>query len=111
MSCNRENVTWQSEDGTWSRGFFDFYDVGSDDENWDYEWGVEYSHDEFCWVTTGHPTREDAEDVWQGANPGGRSGVPYSAENAEQCARYDKMAAALKAQGGQGYDGAWGFVR
>ena len=65
MSFNRENVTWQAPDGTWSLGFFEVTWTGEDPE-WDVEYGSK-----FCWVTTGHATEDAAYAAWDGANPGG----------------------------------------
>jgi hypothetical protein len=111
MSCNRENVTWQSESGSWSRGFFEFYDVGSDRDDWDYEWDVEYDHGSFCWVSTGHASAEAANESWRGSNPGGSCAVAYSPETKVQCDRYDEMASKLKqGRARNAHDEAWGFV-
>lgn len=97
VSCNRENVVWQSADGTWSRGFFEFWAVNQDDEDWDFEWDVEYGSD-FHWVSTGHATMDDAYRSWTGANPGGCWDLSYRPETADECARYDAKAAACKAK-------------
>lgn len=88
MSFNRENVAWQSQDGTWNRGFYEVLWVGEDPE-----WDVEYGSD-FEWVTTGHATEEASWAAWDGANPGGGWVVAHSEETADECARYDKLAAA-----------------
>ena len=66
MSRNRENVVWPSRNGTWSRGFFDYYQTCDDPE-----WDVEYDYDTFMWCSTGHPTMEAACAAWRGSNPGG----------------------------------------
>ncbi|KQO98820.1 hypothetical protein [Leifsonia sp. Leaf264] len=76
MSFNRENVIWQSPDGTWNRGFYtanthDAYD----DEDYDPEWDVDYEWSSFQWVSTGHPSQEAAHDAWRGSNPGGHNVV------------------------------------
>lgn len=55
MSHPRENVIWQSADGTWGRGFYEEYDDS----------GL------FDWVSVGHLTRDEAGAAWDGANPGG----------------------------------------
>lgn len=70
MSVNRENVIWKSRNGTWSRAFYDFYAVNQDDDDWDYEWDVEYT-DDFNWVRTGLASEDAAHAAWDGANPGG----------------------------------------
>lgn len=95
MSCNRENTIWQSKDGTWSRGFYEFWPVNQDDPDWDFEWDVEYG-DQFHWVRTGLPSRQAAEECWDGANPGGYDSVAWSPESAAECERLDKLAAACK---------------
>lgn len=96
LSCNRENVVWQSKNGTWNRGFFDYYDVNTDDPDWDYEWDVEYDMDTFNWVSTGHQTKEMAHASWDGSNPGGSWVIWYSPETAQECDEYDAMAKTYK---------------
>ena len=88
MSCNRENVTWKSRDGTWNRGFYDFYQTGED-----YEWDVEYDNDKFHWVSLGHSTEQEANLAWDGSNPGG--GMIYS-EPCEETDRFDRMGQTCK---------------
>lgn len=104
MSVNRENVVWQSEDGTWSRGFYDFYDTKDyDDEGYDYEWDVDYEYDSFRWVSCGHATKEQARASWDGANPGGSATVAYgdTSPGGEMLApKFDEMAVACAARGG-----------
>lgn len=68
MSFNRDNVVWQSSDGTWNRGF---YWVSWVDSEGDPEWDVEYDYSRLEWVSTGHSTEEAARTSWDGANPGG----------------------------------------
>lgn len=67
---HRENVVWQSRDGTWGIGFFDYYNINQDSEDFDPEWDVEYVYDCFSWASTGHATEDDAHAAWRGANPG-----------------------------------------
>jgi hypothetical protein len=105
MSKNRENVVWQSEDGTWGRGFYSFYSTGDpSDEDYDDEWDVEYDQDSFNWVSVGHATEEEAERAWNGANPGGQSTYPFGssawADEAPIAPRFDEMAVACAAGGG-----------
>lgn len=97
MSFHRENVIWQSADGTWSRGFFQTYDSGPADEDWDPEWDVEYDFDELQWVSTGHASEEAAARSWNGANPGGHDLVAFrdDAEGRRRADEYDDMAARL----------------
>lgn len=90
MSFHRENIIWQSKNGTWNRGFFT---VAWVDYDGDPEWDVEYDFDSFEWVSTGHPSEEAAHRSWNGANPGGYDYRPYEAETAKGCDRYDEMAA------------------
>jgi len=73
VSTRHENVVWQSADGTWSRGFYraDRWYDGDDDEG-----RVEFDMGEFEWVSCGHPTKDEAHDAWDGANPGGHLVVP-----------------------------------
>jgi hypothetical protein len=91
MSKNRENVIWQSRDGTWNRGFFDYVVTGPDDE-----WDVEYDHQTFNWVATDLPSENAAREAWHGANPGGYQRVPWDEKNHAEIERYEKMAAAFK---------------
>jgi hypothetical protein len=115
MSCNRENVTWQSKDGTWSNGHFDFYNVNEYDEDFDYEWDVEYEFDRFHWVSTGHATPEAAENAWRGSNPGQFIRYERKRGNCKACDRYDRMADAMKKRAAKqaakdrGRRGDWGL--
>jgi hypothetical protein len=84
MSCNRENVIWKRRDGTWGRGFFDFYQTGED-----HEWDVEYDYSAFNWASVGHPTQEAANAAWTGANP---SGSTTYEEPSEETDRFDSLA-------------------
>jgi len=90
MSCNRENVVWPAEDGTWCIGFYAFYDVNTDDDNWDHEWDVEYDYSEFMWASWGHQTEQAARDSWDGANPGGET---LYEKRDEHCEHLDKLLA------------------
>lgn len=85
MSFNRENVIWQSPDGTWNRGFFavDGHECGMDEEycgDDTHEWCATYSK-EFDWVSTGHATEEEAHASWDGVNPGGSEIVSYEPDS------------------------------
>lgn len=95
MSCNRENVIWQSKDGTWSRAFYEFWTVNEDSDDFDSEWDVEYG-DNFNWVSVGHPSEDAAERSWKGANPGGWTVVGYSPATASQCDALDAKAKAFR---------------
>lgn len=91
MSVNRENVIWQSRNGTWNRAFYDFYEVGdTNDPDWDFEWDVEYT-DDFNWVRTGLASQEAAHQAWDGANPGGYSVIATPGDDTD---RLDEQAAA-----------------
>jgi len=91
MSFNRENVIWESKDGTWNRGFYEAFSVGEDPE-----WDVEYNYQEFSWVTVGLLSEELAHQSWRGANPGGYELYHYSTK----CDELDAMA--LRCRLGQG---------
>ena len=91
MSLNRKNVIWQSANGTWNRGFYDFYHVNQDSDDFDPEWDVEYE-DDFKWVSTGHKTAEDADNSWRGSNPGCDEELEYSERNAKDCDALDALA-------------------
>lgn len=104
MSVNRENIIWQSEDGTWGRGFYDYYNTKSyDDDDYDYEWDVEYNYDTFTWVSVGHATEDEARAAWKGANPGGSSTVEFGGTDMQGevlAPQLDEMAVACAAAGG-----------
>lgn len=72
MSFNRENVVWQSANGTWNIGFYTVHESfwSYDDDDYDPEWDVNYDYDSFEWASTGHASKEDAYRAWKGANPG-----------------------------------------
>lgn len=95
MSFNRENVTWQNEDGTWNMAFFRVTWVGSDDPEWD----VEYDYNEFALTDYAYrqATPEDAYEVAtkRTSNPGG-TWIISRAMNATECDKYDKMLEAAR---------------
>lgn len=92
MSFHRENIVWESKDGSWSRAFYAFDYVGDkDSEDYDPEWDVEYTH-EFNWVSVGHPSEQRALDSWHGVNPGGHSTLAYSPATATECGALDERA-------------------
>lgn len=91
MSCNRENITWETKDGKWNIGFYAFHEVApEDDEDFDYEWDVEYDNDTFWFVSTGHATSQQAMDAYcrQHSNPGGGWASSYKG-NSKQNKEYD----------------------
>ncbi|WP_030277103.1 hypothetical protein [Streptomyces sp. NRRL B-24484] len=92
MSLHRENVTWESADGTWTIGFYDFVETGGDDR--DEEWDVEYLNT-FGWVSAGHPTSEAAMAAYtaHSANPGGTTLVRWCEENAAEITQLNELAA------------------
>jgi hypothetical protein len=92
VSFCRENIIWQSKDGTWNQGFFSTVWVGSESDGYDPEWDVEYDFTSFSWVTTGHKTFESVERAWQGANPGGGIVQDYTPEGDDDALQYDRMA-------------------
>ena len=92
MSANRENITWQSPDGSWNRGFYEFRYVNEDSPDFDFEWNVEHGNN-FCWVAIGLPDEQACLDAWDEANSGGSMTVPYGPENAGMIARLDEKVA------------------
>ncbi|MEV7891591.1 hypothetical protein ACWD3I_25040 [Streptomyces sp. NPDC002817] len=104
LSCNRENVIWESADGTWNIGFWRFdYAHHDDDEEFDPEWSVEYFDDAFWFCSTGHPTWEAALDDYldEEPNPGGTTIVRQSDPgNAKDIANYERLAAEFRAEHG-----------
>ena len=97
MSVNRENVTWQSQNGTWNIGFYTVIEPSFDSrgEDYDREWDVDYDFDTFWWASTGHHSAAAADASWRGANPGTGTTVPYKG-NAAECNRYDEMVKCLR---------------
>lgn len=70
MSFHRENVIWQSPDGTWNLAFYRAHECWSSDEDYDPEWDVEYDYSSFSWLSRGHVSMDAARQSWNGANPG-----------------------------------------
>lgn len=89
MSHNRKNVIWQSSDGKWNRGFYDYVVTGES-----VEWDVHY-HSTFNWVSLGHKSEEEADLSWDGANPGSVWVEAFDASDprsVSQAEAYDKLA-------------------
>lgn len=96
MSFNRENVAWQSQDGTWNLGFYRVLErFGySDDEDYDPEWDVDYDYENFDWLSTGHPSLDAARASWNGANPG----MWVTESNVARVVELDEMADRFRKQ-------------
>lgn len=98
MSVNRENTTWQSANGFWNIGFYEFVETGSgEDEDFDFEWDVEYSYDAFWFASTGHRTPGEAYEAYrrEHANPGTTTILEYTASNRDEIDRLEAMAKTL----------------
>jgi len=94
MSVNRDNITWQSKDGSWSIGFYTFYNTGdTNDEDYDFEWDVDYDQSSFWWCRTGFKTPEAAMAAYcyNNANPGSTTIMKY-AGNAKEAKEWDLIA-------------------
>lgn len=91
MSYNWENVTWQSKDGSWNRGYFkNMLAIGSDDSYDEAKWNTSFSFDEFAVVRTGFSTQDEA-DRWEPyGDPGMVRVFPYEG-NAFICEVFDSM--------------------
>jgi hypothetical protein len=119
MSVYRENVIWQSPNGTWNRGFhpISHHECGMSDscENApEHDWCAEFDHDSFEWVSGGHATEAQAAESWTGSNPGGHTGCAYDPNDKasrDQVAHYEDMAAVLcEEQAAAGRNrGGWGY--
>ncbi|MFZ3475337.1 hypothetical protein ACODT3_42465 [Streptomyces sp. 4.24] len=96
MSLTRENTTWQSANGTWNIGFYEFQETGYG-EDWDPEWDVEYSDDAFWFASTGHRNPDEAYAAYtrEHPNPGGTTVLAHTAENRDEITRLDAMAKTL----------------
>lgn len=98
MSFNRDNVTWQSKDGSWNIGFWSFVETSSwDDDDYDPEWDVEYLDHSFWFVSTGHSSPDGAWNAYtrQNPNPGSTTVFPYKGYSAA-CKEYDRLAFRFK---------------
>lgn len=96
MSFNRENVIWQSADGSWNRGFYEVLSSFAPyDGDYDAEWDVDYNMDVFEWVRTGLPSKNSAHKETPGGNPGVVYVLPYAENTDDQIAEYDIMALRL----------------
>lgn len=84
MSFNRENVIWQSADGSWNRGFFAVDKRFGDDEEWD----VEYDYSTFSSVYTNLFSEDAAVSCGNEPNSGSYS-VIRDGVGVEE---YDRMA-------------------
>lgn len=97
MSFNRENITWESADGTWNLAFFQTLWVGREADGFDPEWDVQYDYSEFdVYVYATKQATPDAayEHILRyTSNPGGTNLVSR-VMNTEACEKYDAMLAA-----------------
>lgn len=100
MSYNWDNVTWQSKDRSWNRGFFKRISMADHpgawedpDAGYDPEWDDDFDHSHFALVNTGFATEEEANDSsGPCGNPGWSTSMKYWG-NAKACQALDKLAA------------------
>lgn len=99
MSFNRENVTWQSKDGTWNMAFFRVTWTGIEADGYDPEWDVEYDFNAFDLYV--YATKKDSPDAAyedvrdRTSNPGG-GWVVSRQMNSDLCDKYDAMLESAK---------------
>jgi hypothetical protein len=87
MSWNRENVMWESPNGSWNRGY---WAIDYIDPNGDPEWDVEYSYNRFEEWHTGLASLDAANRIDRGQ---GGHAVAFTPENAEYIERLEKALA------------------
>jgi len=92
MSWNRENVMWESPDGTWNRGY---WAVDYIDPDGDPEWDVTYSDSRFEEWRFGLRSGEAANNI--DPRQGGHY-VPSTPDNADYIARLEAIKAAHRAR-------------
>lgn len=99
MSTNRENITFQTADGKWNIGFWEFFYINTDSEDFDSEWDVEYNYSSFWYASTGHATPEKAYEAYtrNHSNPAGTSILTYEG-NENECDNYAEMVQKLKTE-------------
>lgn len=100
MSVNRENVTWQNEQGLWRHAFYPVTLINETDEDFDYEWDVEYDYRALTRVSKTWPTSELAYvNSTQGtANPGGTVIIPFTPENLKRIEELESYREAYEAR-------------
>lgn len=97
MSYHWENVTWQSRDGSWNRGFYTRlsrepnYGSESDGEDYDSEWDDDFDLNSFDTVRTGFRSATSAAEWMPYGNPGGTA-VIYYRGNSKECKALDQLA-------------------
>lgn len=87
MSFNRENVTWQSENGKWNLGFFEVVWESEDDPEWDVEYGSGFGS-----VYIGYESADAAYRAMWEPNPGGTRILGWSEDNRMHIAMYQDAA-------------------
>ena len=96
MSLYRRVVTWETAEGTWSMGAYEFETLTegpyNNGEEFNPEWDVEYDETRFWFAGTGYPTEEEACAAYEEAegNPTTYEG-PCADGDVE---RFDAMAEA-----------------
>lgn len=98
MSFNRDNITFQNQNGKWSIGFWNFYETNSyNNPDYDSEWDVEYTYDGFWFVSQGHDTPQKAYESYckNHANPSGTQIIEYK-NNEKECDLYEQYAQSLR---------------
>lgn len=91
MSCHWENVTWESKDGSWNRGYYKRISYGTFSPNYDSEWDDDFDFTDFDYVKVGLSSENEALDYKPHGNPGGTNVIPYRG-NSKECKDLDQLA-------------------
>lgn len=91
MSYHWENVTWESKDGSWNRGYYKRISSDTFSSDYDSEWDDDFDFSDFDYVKVGLSSENEALDYQPYGNPGGNHIIPYRG-NSKECKELDQLA-------------------
>lgn len=95
MSRYHEVEVWQSEDNTWSVGFYSRVSMGGG-EDYDSEWDDDFDHESFEYARGGYDSPESALKAAPYPNPGGHNHTDYSPDSKSHVDNLNELAWAYR---------------
>lgn len=96
MRLKNGSIIFETSDGRWNVGFWEYYPTNLENPKVDTESDIEYSYDSFWFTSMGHDTPEEAHQASTSMNTSYDGGnIIHYIHNEEECNMYEIYAKQL----------------